>query len=226
MKHVRTANQLIERLDDELAWRLQELVSIRRAIRNSSGVTETSLLRAAVPILYAHWEGFVKAAAIGYANFISTQGIPFGKLQRSFKGLRALTHVKQLHEIKRRIFVAAEIINTLENIDKEACKLPLASHISYIGNLDYDIFEQIVEFLSIGGANYTTRKQLIDETLLKMRNEIAHGEYLLIDFHEFEALSDNILEIMRQFKTDIQNAVVRRDYLRPSASSGPTETLN
>jgi hypothetical protein len=39
-------------------------------------------------------------------------------------------------------------------------------------------------------------------------------------------LSDNILEIMRQFKTDIQNAVVRRDYLRPSASSGPTETLN
>ncbi len=76
------------------------------------------------------------------------------------------------------------------------------------------MFEQIGEFIAVRTAGYATRKQLIDESLLRQRNEIAHGEYILIDPSSFNDLSVEILGIMRQFKNDVQNAVSLKAYLR------------
>ena len=57
--------------------------------------------------------------------------------------------------------------------------MPARRHISSIGNLNYELFEQITEFLALNSDS--SKRVVIDEKLLKLRNDIAHGEYLLIN---------------------------------------------
>lgn len=219
MKPARTTSQLLERLDSEFSWRFQEITLLRKTIRQASGKSQDALLRAAVPLLYAHWEGFIKAAAIQYSDFICKLGVTYSDVKDSFAGLKALGYVKQLHGINRRIFTASEILSALFGIAADKVNMQLRVHVADIGNLNYDIFEQISKFLSLDSAGYAAKKQLIDESLLKQRNEIAHGEYLLIDADRFEDLSNEIISLMRMFKTDIQNAAVSKSYLRQAAIS-------
>jgi hypothetical protein len=92
--------------------------------------------------------------------------------------------------------------------------ITIRDHISEIGNLNSNIFAQIAKFLALDPSQYISKKQLIDESLLKQRNEIAHGEYLSVDVAGFEDLTDEIISLMRMLKTDIQNAAVSKAYLR------------
>jgi hypothetical protein len=164
MKPPRTADQLQERLDEDFAWRIQEIAAIRKSIRNASGRSQLVLLRAAVPLLYAHWEGFIKTAAFRYAGYISSIGLTFREAKTSLAGLKALTYVKQLHPITKRIFVASELLSALREVDNEPVDINLEPYISHVGNLTYDIFVQIVGFLCIDPTRYGAKKQLIDES--------------------------------------------------------------
>lgn len=217
MKPPRTADQLQEKLDEDFAWRLQEIAAIRKSIRNASGRNQLALLRAAVPLLYAHWEGFIKTAAFRYAGYISSLGIKFREAKVSLAGLKALTYVKQLHPITKRIFVASELLAALHEVESEPVEINLEPYIANVGNLNYDIFEQIAGFLCIDATRYAVKKQLIDKSLLSQRNDIAHGDYLLIDPDGFKSLSDEIIVLMRQFKTDIENGAALKSYLRMAA---------
>jgi hypothetical protein len=221
MKPPRTASQLLGQLDADLAWRLQEITSVRRAIRRADGVDESALLRAAIPLLYAHWEGYIKGCAGRYAAFISGLGVTFGEVQRSFMGLKALSQVKTLHAISKRLFTSSELLDSLYAIEFEKVTLPVDGYISNVGNLNFDMFEQIAGFLAIDAKPYAVKKPLIDESLLGRRNDIAHGEYLVVDAKSFEDLSDEILSLMRAFKTDVQNAVVLKSFLRATTVAAP-----
>ena len=144
-------------------------------------------------------------------------GSSFGRRKASLAGLKALTYVKQLHPITKRIFVASELLAALHEVESEPVEINLEPYIANVGNLNYDIFEQIAGFLCIDATRYAVKKQLIDESLLSQRNDIAHGDYLLIDPDGFESLSDEIIVLMRQFKTDIENGAALKSYLRMAA---------
>jgi hypothetical protein len=89
MKPPRTAYQLQQKLDKDFAWRLQEIASIRKSIHSASGRNQVALLRAAVPLLYAHWEGFIKTASFGYAGYISSIGIQFSQAKKKPRGFKS-----------------------------------------------------------------------------------------------------------------------------------------
>jgi hypothetical protein len=216
MKRARTGSQLLESLDDDLGWRVKEISALRSAIRSANGSNQVAMLRAAIPILYAHWEGYIKFSAATYCGYLSSLNLRFGDIRQSFCGLKALAHVKTLHAITKRVFVASSLLEQLVNIDTEKVEMQLERYVGNVGNLNFDVFEQIAEFLSLDVAGYSGKRMLIDESLLKLRNEIAHGEHLLIDVEGFELLSNEIIGLTRQFKTDIQNAVALKSYLKPS----------
>lgn len=214
MKRPRSASQLTTALDDDLAWRLQEIAVVRSSLKTAAGLRRTSLLRAAVPMLYAHWEGFIKGSAIQYTAYLSALNLKFGDVAICFSGVKAMSHVKSLGNLSKRIFTASETLVIINEIDKQNLSISLQDQISNIGNLNYDILEQILKFINIDTSTYSSKKALIDEALLKARNEIAHGQFVPIDYDRFESLTDEILSLMRQFKDDIQNATVLKTYLR------------
>lgn len=214
MKPARTASELLAHLDDELAWRIQEITHVQKAIKSANGGSEVVLLRAGVPLLYAHWEGGVKSMAIRYVEFISRQGHTYADIKQCFSGLQALGHVKQMHSISKKVFAASNLLSEIYSISEQKASIPLRSYVSNVGNLNFDMFEQVAGFIDIDASRYLTRKNLIDESLLKKRNEIAHGEFLEVDATAFDSISREVLTLLRQFKDDVQNALVQRSYLR------------
>ena len=74
------------------------------------------------------------------------------------------------------------------------------------------VFANIAKSIGINTQGYESRYHLIDESLLKRRNHIAHGEYLDVDSDGFRELADEILYLLRSYKTDIENAVSLKEY--------------
>ena len=211
---IRTATQFVSELDAELAWRLQEIAAVRQSIRGAPGTAaENASLRAAIPLLYAHWEGFVKQSAIMYADLITSQGLTYSQIKPCFRGLEAHSYIKSLDQIVRRLFATSEIVERLDQISSDTAVLPLESYIGQVGNLNYDMFDQIARFLGVDTSTYLAKKNLIDVTLLKRRNTIAHGSYIPVDRIGYEDLGGEITVLMRQFKDDLQNAAVLKTYL-------------
>ena len=99
-------------------------------------------------------------------------------------------------------------------IRDQKVSIALDNQISNVGNLTYRVFEKIINFLGFSEAVYVNKQKLIDESLVSQRNTVAHGEYLTLDEKSFRGLSDEVIVLMRAFKTDIENAVITKSYIK------------
>ena len=81
---MRTLNSLQDFLDEEIAWRIKEIADLKMSVRSSSEAHRKTLIRAAIPLLYAHWEGFVKVASEGYLNYVNSQKLRYDQLEYCF----------------------------------------------------------------------------------------------------------------------------------------------
>lgn len=67
---IRTLGQLQDALDSEMSWRLKEIADLKSNVKSTSGLARSTLIRAGTALLYAHWEGFIKAASSAYVLFL------------------------------------------------------------------------------------------------------------------------------------------------------------
>jgi hypothetical protein len=203
MKKVRTITQLQDLLDEDIAWRLKEISALKDILDRSK--LADAVVRATVPILYAHWEGFVKNAAQWYVSFVRHQGYKYQELISCFA---VFGFKSQLHNLKesKKAKINIEAIDFIRAQMNEKAKFPFENVINTRSNLNSEVFENIAVAIGVDPSKYSTKYQLIDKSLLARRNDIAHGKYLDIDAPECKTLADQTLELLRAFKTDIQNA--------------------
>ena len=211
---IRSTSELIDFLDRDLSWRRLDLLYIKRSVSTSKGITKNSAIRAAVPILYAHWEGFVKVSAIAFAKYISVKRYKFKDLKLSYSGLQAKQHIDKISDIKSKIFSTSLSLIEIYGIENEKVNISLSEYIDRIGNLNHEMFMQIASYFSIQTAGYEKYKALIDASLLSNRNKIAHGEYLDIDEDRYNSLHNEIIYLIEMFKGDIENLAISKSYLR------------
>jgi hypothetical protein len=74
--------------------------------------------------------------------------------------------------------------------------------------------KDITDILGIDFSEYKTKSKLIDEKLLKTRNEIAHGEYSGVDRNEYIELHQEIINLLDLFKNQIENAASEKRFKR------------
>ncbi len=99
--------------------------------------------------------------------------------------------------------------------------IPTKGVIATKGNLSSAVFADIYASLGLDASQYSTKFNLIDESLLRRRNSIAHGEYLDVDEVGFLQLAGEVLHLLRCVKTDIENYVATKSYLHtPAPNSG------
>ena len=72
---IRSTEELINYLDDDLAWRRKEIIELRAVARSAKEKKADVHVRAGIAMLYAHWEGFVKNASNAYVIFVSAMGM-------------------------------------------------------------------------------------------------------------------------------------------------------
>lgn len=207
MSKVRTQSQLQDFLDTELGWRIKEIADMKSAVKKARFLSEKTIIRAAVALLYGHWEGFVKSATTGYLNYVENQGLTYAELHTCFVVFGLKKVLNELAESRKAAGNIAAVEFLREQLGERA-QLKIDRAINTEANLSSQVLANILLSVGIDASPYESRYHLIDERLLKRRNNIAHGEFLEVSPDEWANLADEILLMLRQLKTDIENASV------------------
>ena len=211
MSKIKTINQLQNYLDNDLSWRIKEIASLKLLVRTSSLVNKNTAVRAGIPLLYGHWEGFVKNASTNYLEFINGQMLTYSELKSCFVVFGLKKKINELVLSKKSEISIASLDFIRSEMDKKA-RLKIESAIRTEFNLSSKVFANIACSIGIDTSRYEGKFNLIDKRLLNRRNSIAHGEYMDLDPDGFRNLADEIISLLRSFKTDIENAVSLEDY--------------
>ncbi|NDW53616.1 MAE_28990/MAE_18760 family HEPN-like nuclease [Aliiroseovarius sp. PrR006] len=218
MAKIRTLSDLQDRLDKELAWRLKEVAVLKTAVQKASGQAQVAQVRAGVTILYAHWEGFVKQASTQYLEYICRSGTKYSELQDAFVFLGLRKQISRI-AVSSKTKAGIEAIEFMRKGLGETASFDYQSAIDTASNLSSTVFEDIATSVAIDPKPYTPYSKLIDESLLNRRNKIAHGEFLDLDAKSWKELSDEVLILLRMFKTDIENCATMRSFKLKAVST-------
>ena len=196
-----------------MGWRIKEISSLKSAVKSSSYISEQTLVRASIALLYAHWEGFIKSSATAYVTYVNNQGLSYSELQTCFV---VLGFKKTLHDVQqsKQSQLNVALVDFIRDGLATKTKLKIDTAINTESNLSASVFENILQAVGFATAPYEARTNLINESLLKRRNTIAHGEYIDVAKDDWAKLADEVLEMLRQFKTDIENAMALSAFKR------------
>ncbi len=203
MSKIRTLSQLQDSLDKDFSWRLKEIADLKVTVKGTSSLGQATIIRAGAPLLYAHWEGFIKHASQYYLNFVSCQRLNYGDLASCLVVFGAKKHLATITG-SRKASMNIAAVDFFRHCSGERADLALSSAIDTKSNLKSEIFENIAVSIGVPVTSYDAYYKFIDESLLARRNKIAHGEYLDLNADDFRRLADEVIKLLRIYKTDIE----------------------
>lgn len=222
MNKIRTEEELYDYIDLEWSWRRKELTALKANIYGARNSAKSTALRSGIALLYAHWEGLVKNVATAYLNYVSNKRLRYNQLKDNFFALSVKDGLKEFDETLKASRYNKIIIDIRSKKNDKSC-IPYENVIKTKSNLNSDIFVEIMETIGLDYSSYESQFKLLDGVLLKMRNEIAHGERvesLSLDEERFNEIYDKVIRMMDQFRTQIQNAVALKEYMIKETDMG------
>jgi hypothetical protein len=225
MNKIPTEEHLVNALNKDIAWRKVEISKLKQKLESFDKNHEAYKvwLKCSIVLLYAHWESFVKNAAIAYLSFLSTRQIQFSQLNMPLQALVLKNTHYQDVTIKKTIGYQ-KILTTINA--NEAVKhlfINCEKWINTEANLNSENFKEIFQSLGLDlnneyTKNYSSKEHFIDAVLLQHRNEVAHQADLYVNKNDLKSLKQDIfsiLELVENFKTDVENAAIQQSYLKP-----------
>ena len=210
-KENRTQADFEANIQQEWSWRIKELDDIKSLVQKSEGkAVETATLRAGVPILYAHWEGFVKSASYHYFNFVTTKRHKLVDLSNNFVAISLRKHIHELLD-STKVSVQVSAIDYLRSALSARGRFPADLPLK-TSNLSYEVFKDYCCLVGIDESRFELRRQFINERLVRNRNTIAHGQWLPIDAEDFYSIFNLTIELLERFKEAILEAVSNQHY--------------
>lgn len=204
MSKLRTVSQLQDRLDKEFSWRLKEVADLKVTVKANTSLAQPTVIRAGVALLYAHWEGFIKRSSQDYLSFVSDQRLNYGELANCFVVFGAKKHLANIVGA-RQSAVNVSAVEFFRTCAGERAELSTKNAVDTRSNLSSTVFENIALSLGVSTTPYDSYYNLIDESLLARRNKIAHGEFLDLGADAFKEIADDIVMLLRMYKTDLEN---------------------
>jgi hypothetical protein len=204
-KKVFSFDDLTSLIGEDYSWRRKELKIIKNQIPSTNSPLQNASLRFAVPILYAHWEGFAKKSCEYYLEFISNKYLKHNELKPQFVALSLTKKIGRL-EI-RNIEEKTKAVELLLNDLNCKSNIPTQNIIQTKSNLRFEIFEDIIFILGLDPTKFAPYKGLIND-LVDARNFIAHGNYLRVELPTYESMHVDIQLVMELLKTELENSAI------------------
>ena len=213
--NVKTLMHLDEALDRDLSWRKKEFSTIKILAESAHGSSKEVLMKAAIALMYSHWEGHVKYCAMVYLNYIKKLGIPLSRLNQNFLEI-AIGSAFDRDNFKLSSWEnQSKICNFITNCEgnfsvKEEFVIDTKS------NLKSYVYVNILNQLGLKSTYIETREKFIDSTLLQLRNEISHGDKvdIVVLREDFELIKDSLFEMIEEFHNLIKNSASNKSYLK------------
>lgn len=210
---VKSSAEVLDILDEEFAWRRKELTAIWNDVKSSKPKSRSARTRAGVAILYAHWEGFIKAASEAYLDYVAGKRLKHSELNHGFLALCLRSKFQEFattNDISRHI----SFLSFLSHEMNSRAKIPTFSIIKTGSNLSSTRLKAIVLTLGLDYSPFELKEHLIDEQLLDWRNTIAHGKWICPNEDEFDHLYQETTTLLRNFKDQVANVIALNMHLK------------
>jgi hypothetical protein len=202
---------LHDALSDDVSWRKKELINLRLMHESARDHQAEMLRRAGIALLYAHWEGYVKAAGTAYVEFVASQDLTYSELAPNFIALGMKAHLKHAVESSTGETLTRVVKFFTIELSQKA-KLNWDRAVQTKANLSAELLRDIVLGLGLDYKPFQVREKSVVELLRERRNGIAHGRYLLVDADEYVRLHNEVVGheefsgLLEEFRTQIDNA--------------------
>lgn len=212
---VRSLYELETKLDEDLSWRRKEFTTLKFMIKESRFHQKEVLIRAAIALLYAHWEGHIKHCSLVYLKLLNCLGTTYCDMTENFLQLSLSEKFKQGFSIKK-FSSQKEIYHYLTSEQRSNFSINEDVVIDTESNLKYEIVFNILEQLGLNSSIFELKENFINTKLLRCRNAIAHGDR--IDYKDLEdtyqELEEELLDMIVTFQNLIRNAASNKSYLK------------
>jgi hypothetical protein len=193
---------------------VKEGLTLRFDARAASDVDLPLRVRAGIALIYAHWEGFIKNSTRLLFEFVEYQRVPYGNLSQAFLAAALKSRIDLLAEGKKapsREQFATFLLNDLNTAAKFATKTLTRTE----SNLSFAVFSDIASGCGVDASQFDLHAKLIDESLVKRRNSVAHGERLDVPTRDqFLALHTDVMNLMVDYREAVEVVAEKRGYLR------------
>ncbi|MEZ2903456.1 MAE_28990/MAE_18760 family HEPN-like nuclease [Acinetobacter terrestris] len=212
---IRTAYELEESIRHDITWRKKEFTTLKFMVSTKRKHERVILLKAAITLLYSHWEGHVKHCSLVYLNYLNNIGCSFHKMKDNFLLLSVPDKFKKGFSFNN-IASLAELMEYLNTPQTENFKVKEEYVIDTDSNLKFHILLNILQQLGLETKDYELKEHFIDSKLLKCRNAIAHGSILNDQEIEdtYNEIENELLTMIILFQNLIFKAVNNKEYLR------------
>ncbi len=210
---IRTLDDLDNRIREDLTWRRHEMQLFDQLIGSAGPIAKRSLLRAAVALLYAHWEGFIKTACHYYLCYIAFLKPSVSELTPALAALSLRKVIRQsLDSQSARLHV--EMVEKFRTSNEARAHIPTTRDaIQTKSNLSFPVLENILISIGLDPSGYEASRDLIDTQLVDSRNKIAHGENDYIREPEWQDIESETLNIMESIANALVNSAVLGNHL-------------
>jgi hypothetical protein len=220
-----------EALEKELEWRVAEIRALRNNAAGLPEVERARFLRAVLLMLYAHYEGFCKAALLEYVRAINNakvscdKAVPavaagawakvFGALsgdQKSKIFKADLPDDATLHSLARR----REFVERMDELRQVQVQFP-EDVIDTESNLWPKLLRRNLYVVGLP-PEWVDEHEGSVKRLLYMRNGIAHGaERAGVTDQQYSDVETAVLKMMDALMLSIVDAIRGRVFMRASA---------
>lgn len=214
---IRTTLDLTNAIDADLSWRKKELTYLLNRVDTSESEAQSACLRAAIALLYAHWEGFVISALRSYLEMVSNKRVPFEKLKPE---LRAGVLKTAFHELEQnlgqressRYRGRVRVMRDYAAAVGTQSKFSADAIVSTQSNLNSHRFLNLLAVAGLDESKFQTASAFLDESLLEKRNSVCHGERITVDSAGYRSTQNQVIGLIEQVKIEILNAAATGAY--------------
>lgn len=209
---IRSIDELEEFVSSDYAWRRKELTNLRNLVLSSRKHNQEILLRSAVPMLYAHWEGFIKQISMAMLQYLVSRGFKYKELQPSFSAYAILE--KHQGQFPSKKFEALANILCKGGFDSSlSIQINPSQYIDTKSNLNSETLKDITRKIGVDYSFFELKENLIDESFLGLRNRICHGERANVASDEFDTLYSEVIILIDTFKNVVLNCIHQKTFL-------------
>lgn len=197
-------------LDGDLVWRRREISSLVTLTKSTTIQTQTCLIRASIPMLYAHWEGFGRECFVRYLEFVSFRKLKFKSLNPAFLYLASAPSLSALgsSNVKQSLNIIHDFIKRSEATNKDNFR----KRISTKSNLRSDVLTDLLTSCGLETDWVLSHEEFINRELCDPRNEVAHGSGIAPPLETFLKRRDRTFNLMTELQTYIVNSAVNQTY--------------
>ncbi|WP_409027909.1 MAE_28990/MAE_18760 family HEPN-like nuclease [Janthinobacterium sp. SUN098] len=209
---IRTLDELSQRLAESISWRKHELQNLSSFFKDNKKPL-IPLVKGALLLTYAHWEGGIKDMSQCYLLFVEKQKCLRKDLQPCFLALASIAAIKTAAPSKS-LLPYLQAVDYVLNSNEHRYSLPNIQLIDTESNLSTKVFRNILMCVGLDDrwSSFELKQRTIDVALLKVRNEIAHTGRTDRDEIDLADLLHNVMELLETFKTEVENAAAIKRY--------------